>query len=85
MTPSTPAIPQIHGLKYTLDKIFEEGVENRHNRHARLNEMVHHWVEEKGFVLLPEKNLPPNPSPVYAITWKWMSLGLSKHSGLRKN
>ena len=31
MTPSTPAIPQIHGLKYTLDKIFEEGVDARHN------------------------------------------------------
>ena len=27
MTPSTPAIPQIHGLKYTLDQIFNEGVE----------------------------------------------------------
>jgi len=55
MTPSTPAIPQIHGLKYTLDTIFEEGVEARHNRHAKLNAMVHNWVEEKGFVLLPEK------------------------------
>ena len=53
--PSTPAIPQIHGLKYTLDKIFEEGVDARHNRHAKLNEMVHDWVEQKGFVLLPEK------------------------------
>jgi len=55
MTPSTPAIPQIHGLKYTLDKIFEEGVEARHNRHAKLNDMVHDWVEQKGFTLLPEK------------------------------
>ena len=24
-------------------------------RHAKLNEMVHDWVEQKGFVLLPEK------------------------------
>ena len=55
MTPSTPAIPQIHGLKYTLDKIFNEGVSARHARHAKLNEMVHSWVEDKGFILLPEK------------------------------
>jgi len=55
MTPSTPAIPQIHGLKYTLDKIFEEGVEKRHQRHALLNGMVHDWVADKGFELLPEK------------------------------
>ena len=55
MTPSTPAIPQIHGLKYTLDKIFNEGVSARHARHTRNNEMVHSWVEGKGFILLPEK------------------------------
>ena len=46
---------QIHGLKYTLDHIFKEGIEARHERHARLNAMVHSWVEAKGFVLLPEK------------------------------
>ena len=55
MTPSTPAIPQIHGLKYTLDQIFTEGVEERHARHSRLNTMVHEWVERNGFELLPQK------------------------------
>ena len=55
MTPSTPAIPQIHGLKYTLDKIFEEGVEQRHARHAELNDLVHNWLQKYGFELLPEK------------------------------
>ena len=55
MTPSTPAIPQIHGLKYTLDKIFEEGVEQRHTRHADLNDLVHQWLQKNGFELLPEK------------------------------
>ena len=55
MTPSTPAIPQIHGLKYTLDSIFSEGVERRHQRHAQLNNLVHQWLESKGFELLPEK------------------------------
>ncbi len=55
MTPSTPAIPQIHGLKFTLDKIFAEGVDARHARHEHLNKMVHNWLHDKGFILLPEK------------------------------
>lgn len=55
MTPSTPVIPLIHALNFTLNKIFKEGVENRHNRHAELNELVHQWVTKNGFELLPKK------------------------------
>ena len=55
MTPSTPVIPLIHGLLYTLEKIFEEGVTNRQQRHDNLNQMVHNWVFNHGFELLPEK------------------------------
>ena len=54
MTPSTPVIPLIHGLRHTLEKIFNEGVENRHKRHAELNQLVHQWVSSKGFELLPK-------------------------------
>ena len=38
-----------------MEKIFEEGVEQRYARHARLNQDVHNWVEKNGFELLPEK------------------------------
>ena len=55
MTPSTPVIPLIHGLLYTLEHIFEEGVQNRFKRHADLNAQVHKWIEAKGFELLPQK------------------------------
>ena len=55
MTPSTPVIPLIHGLLYTLETIFEEGVENRFARHDHLNSLVHQWINSKGFELLPEK------------------------------
>jgi aspartate aminotransferase-like enzyme len=55
MTPSTPVIPLIHGLLYTLEKIFEEGIEQRHDRHENLNQVVHQWVGKHGFELLPEK------------------------------
>jgi len=55
MTPSTPVIPLIHALKHTLDKIFQEGVENRFTRHAELNNLVHNWVDKHGFELFPQK------------------------------
>ena len=55
MTPSTPVIPLIHSLLYTLEKIFEEGIEQRHQRHELLNLRVHQWVDSHGFELLPEK------------------------------
>ncbi len=54
MTPSTPVIPLIHALNYTLKKIMDEGVPNRHKRHDHLNQLVHQWVKSKGFELLPK-------------------------------
>lgn len=49
MTPSTPAIPHIYALESKLEDIFAEGLENRFERHARLNAMVHEWVQRRGF------------------------------------
>lgn len=49
MTPSTPVIPHIYALRSKLNDIFEEGVEARHARHAKLNALVADWVTAKGF------------------------------------
>ncbi len=49
MTPSTPSIGHIYALQSKLDDIFEEGIENRHARHARTNALVHDWVRAQGF------------------------------------
>jgi aspartate aminotransferase-like enzyme len=49
MTPSTPCISLIYGLRHQLNKFFAEGLDNRYARHARLNEMVHDWVRRNGF------------------------------------
>jgi aspartate aminotransferase-like enzyme len=49
MTPSTPCISLIYGLKHQLGVIFAEGLENRYARHERLNDMVHGWVRANGF------------------------------------
>lgn len=52
MTPSTPCIHTIFGLRQKLEEIFAEGLENRFARHARLNATVHDWVRERGFEFL---------------------------------
>lgn len=54
MTPSTPVIPLIFGLRSILEDIRSEGLENRYARHARLNKKVHQWVEKQGLRLLPD-------------------------------
>ncbi|MEX2580375.1 MAG: alanine--glyoxylate aminotransferase family protein [Verrucomicrobiales bacterium] len=51
MTPSTPCISTIYGLRHQLEQIFAEGLENRYARHATLNHMVQEWVAGKGFEL----------------------------------
>jgi aspartate aminotransferase-like enzyme len=55
MTPSTPCISLLNGLRAKLDEIKAEGAANRHARHARTNALVHAWAERHGFRLLPEK------------------------------
>jgi aspartate aminotransferase-like enzyme len=55
MTPSTPVIPHIHALDAQLDRILAEGLEARYARHAKLNGLVHAWVEKHGLSLLPPK------------------------------
>lgn len=49
MTPSTPVISHIYALQSKLEDIFNEGVEARFERHARLNGLVHDWVRKNGF------------------------------------
>ena len=55
MTPSTPNIPLMYALRSRLEDFYEEGLENRYQRHARLNAMVHAWVDKNGFELFPRK------------------------------
>ena len=55
MTPSTPTIPHIYALKSKLEDIRTEGVEQRHARHARLNQTVRDHVLAKGFKLFPRE------------------------------
>ena len=49
MTPSTPCISLLYGLRHQLGKFFDEGIEARFARHEKLNGMVHDWVAANGF------------------------------------
>ena len=55
MTPSTPSIGHIYALKSKLEDIFEEGIQKRFDRHARLAQMTRDWAAKNEFTLFPEK------------------------------
>ena len=55
MTPTTPSIGHIYALQSKLDEIFEEGLTNRYERHARTNALVHDWVRNAGFDFFAEE------------------------------
>ncbi|MFL6541321.1 MAG: pyridoxal-phosphate-dependent aminotransferase family protein [Chthoniobacterales bacterium] len=49
MTPTTPSVAHIHALQSKLDDIFDEGLADRYQRHARTNALVHAWVRARSF------------------------------------
>lgn len=44
--PSTPSTPHMFALDYQLDKILEEGFENRFKRHKEMAEYVRSWAKQ---------------------------------------
>ncbi|MEI6084255.1 MAG: alanine--glyoxylate aminotransferase family protein [Verrucomicrobiota bacterium] len=54
MTPSTPTIPHIYGLKFKLDQIEKEGFENRLARHLQMATLTRNWVKSRGFEMFPK-------------------------------
>ena len=55
MTPSTPSTGHIYALQSQLEAIFEEGVQNRYERHIKTNELVHDWVRRNRFDFFAEE------------------------------
>jgi aspartate aminotransferase-like enzyme len=53
MTPSTPSIPHVYGIKHKLDQFEKEGLENRYARHRQMAGMVRDWAKRNGFELFP--------------------------------
>ncbi|MHC6178337.1 pyridoxal-phosphate-dependent aminotransferase family protein [Clostridium sp. JNZ X4-2] len=44
--PSTPSISHMFAMDYQLDRILEEGLENRYKRHLEMAEYVRNWARE---------------------------------------
>jgi len=59
-TISTPSIPHIYALNFQLDRILEEGLENRFNRHKEMAEFTRKWALDNGFETFPEKGYESN-------------------------
>jgi len=57
--PSTPSISHMFALDYQLDKILEEGIENRFARHLEMAQIVRDWAKER-FELFPEGKYASN-------------------------
>lgn len=51
-TPATPAMSLIYAMDKQLDRILEEGVEQRFARHTAMANRSQEWAEKKGWKLL---------------------------------
>ena len=67
--PSTPSIPHMYALNYQLDKILEEGIDNRYNRHEQMAKVVRAWAK-KYFKLFAEEDYLSNTLTVIENTRK---------------
>jgi len=57
--PSTPSLSHMFALDYQLDRIFEEGLENRFARHLEMAKLVRAWAKDR-FSLFPEEKYASN-------------------------
>lgn len=53
-TPATPSIPHLYALKTQLERIFQEGLDNRFKRHIDMAEHVRSWAKDR-FALFPDE------------------------------
>jgi len=57
--PSTPSLSHMFALDYQLDRILEEGLENRFARHLEMALIVRAWAKEN-FELFPDERYASN-------------------------
>ena len=54
-TPATPAISLVYALDRQLDRIINEGLENRFSRHSAMAGQVQDWVLANGFEIFAQE------------------------------
>lgn len=80
--PSTPSISHMYALDYALDKMLEEGMDNRFKRHIEMAEYVRNWAE-KYFDIFGDKNHLSNTVTVIKNTREISIADLNKALGER--
>ena len=55
-TPTTPSIPHMFGLKYVIENIKHDGIENRWNRHIDMANYVREWTLGHGQTFFTNQN-----------------------------
>jgi len=82
-TPATPAISLMRALSKQLDIIFDEGVDNRFARHARLAQRTQQWAHDHGFELMAEEGYR-SPTVTHIANNRNVDIGaLNEFLGLR--
>ncbi len=80
--PSTPSLPHMFALDYQLDKILEEGIENRFARHLEMANYVRDWAN-KNFEMLAEEKYASNTLTTVKNTKGISVADLNKELGKR--
>lgn len=80
--PSTPTLPHMFALDYQMDKILEEGLDNRFDRHLEMAKYVREWAN-KHFEMLAEEKYASNTLTTIKNTKGISVADLNKELGKR--
>jgi aspartate aminotransferase-like enzyme len=92
-TPATPAIPLIYGLKKQLERIDEETLKKRFERHQNMLDLIKTWSKKTGFEFFAEKDyesptvsclIPPKNIKVSDVVENLKTRGFTVPSGYGK-
>jgi aspartate aminotransferase-like enzyme len=81
-TPTTPVIPIIYAMDKQLDRMFDEGLENRYSRHLEMAEFVRDWTR-KYFDFFPDEKYLSNTLTAVKNTRGINVVGLNEELGKR--
>ncbi|MDD3648597.1 MAG: alanine--glyoxylate aminotransferase family protein [Candidatus Hydrothermia bacterium] len=54
-TPATPAVSLLYAIDFQLDRILNEGIENRIKKHQEMSKISQEWAIKREFGMFPEK------------------------------
>ena len=78
-TAMTPVIPLVYALDYQLDRIFDEGLENRFARHAAMSQKVYDWALAHGMPSFAEEGSRSKTVATISNTMKLDVSALNKY------